>query len=266
MHPVVVEYSATAYVIAPTAPLERLLRDMPLEDVVEALARLVPLARKHGLSRADWLPTFLVAEGGSGRFGLCLDGSNHPAGAHERRVIEEAMIRLHEHAPTDGPIGYDLIPDMDGAPHAPQATFRLRTEYWRWLAGQVAQSLERALLEADRERDDRPATPLLARAWRGARANPLSEFASSLGESATLEFARDVARGPDALHLRVSVLVHLLALRSVRFASGRAYHGIEALFGELLSEVVGEYHLDGQAAVRALCEAPRDERLEVPVL
>lgn len=261
--PVVSEYSASAHVVGVTAPLQRLLRDLPFEEVVEVLLRLVPLAARLGLSKPDWLPTFLVAEEETGRFGLCLDHPAHGGFASGERTLRAAMARLAEAAPEpDDGLRYVLWEDMEGVPYAAHPTFRLRTEYWRWLAHAILASLAGALRPLDEPAGPQPASRLLGRVWRGRARNPLAEFAAAQSRDDLLAFAREVAHGPDPLHLRVAFLANLLALRAVRGNAHRARGALEELLDALESEVVGEYHLDGQAAVRCLREARWNEALE----
>lgn len=261
--PVVTDHSVSSHVVGVTAPLERLLRDLPFEEITAALLRLVPLAASLGLSRPDWLPTFLVAEEGTGRFGLCLDHPAHPTPGTGERALRAAMAELILAAPEpDSGVGYVLWEDMEGAPYAAQPTFRLRTEHWRWLAHALLASLADALRPLDASPSPLPASRLLGRVWRAPHHNPLHEFAGAQSPTDLAAFAREVLHGPDPLHLRVAFVLHLSALRQVRDTGGAERSGYEAMLDVLESEVIGEYHLDGQAAFRCLREARWNEPLE----
>jgi hypothetical protein len=257
------EYSASAHVVGVTAPLERLLRDLPFEEVTALLLRLVPLAERLGLSRSDWLPTFLVAEKETGRFGLCLDHPAHPTPGAGEKALRAAMTALIAAAPEpEADVRYVLWEDMAGAPYAAHPTFRLRTEHWRWLGHAWLASLGAALRPLDAGPSPLPASRLLGRVWRAPHRNPLREFADAQSPDDLAAFAREVVHGPDALHLRVAFVLHLSALRQVRLDGVGVRAKYEAMLDVLESEVVGEYHLDGQAAFRCLREARWSEPLE----
>lgn len=261
--PTVRQDPASAHVISAEAHLGALLADVTFDDVVDALLRLLPLAERLGCSRNNWLPTFLVEEEHAGRFGLCLDNPTHASGRGEFAALQEAMERLSLQASCEPPLRYVLNHGLGGRPHAAQNTFRLRVHHWRRLGRQVLDCLDHVLPDRGEPRLPGTATLLTGRGWRGPHRNPVRGFAESLSMDELLSFATDVARGPDALHVRLSFILHLSALRMCREAGRRVRGALEDLLDALDSEVRGDYHLDGQAAVQTLRQAPWDERLEV---
>jgi len=250
-----------AHAIGIEAPLEALLREVTFEDVCLAFSYVCDAARLAGLSKPDWLPAVIVSDD-DGRYGVCLNNPSHAVGAGQREELESAVERALTLVPAPEPMSYASLPDLWGRVHAAHPTFRLRTEHWRWLARSIADSLAIAVMEAERDGSSTPATPLLGRVRVGSRRNPLREFADALEPDDLVAFAEQVAEGPDALHLRLAFLVHLSALRRVREEHPWTWREVDFLLGMIESEVIGDYHLDGQAAVRALRAGQWDRTLQ----
>jgi len=250
-----------AHAIGVEAPLEALLREVTFEDVCLALSSVCDAARLAGLSKPDWLPAVIVSDD-DGRYGVCLNNPSHAVGAGEREALQSAVERALTLLPASEPMTYALLPDLWGRVYAAQPTFRLRTEHWRWLARLILDSLTSALTQAGLVTTNAPATPLLGRVRAGSGRNPLREFAAELEPDELVAFAEQVAEGPDALHLRLSFLVHVSALRCVREEHPWTWREIDSLLRMIESEVIGDFHLDGQAAARALRAGQWDRALQ----
>lgn len=257
------DYPVVGHAIAVVADVECLLRDVPFEDVTEALLRLPRIAARAGLARPEWLPTILVQERHTGRYALCLDHPGHAVGSGEAR-LRAATEQLADVAPDPGEgMSYVLVRDMPGMPHAAKGTFRLRTEHWRALAWSMSASLERVLRPVPEQPRGALAIGVIAGAGGHGGPNPIRSFARGRSHESLAAFARAVGAGDDPLHHRIAFLAGLAALSRVRVGSALVRTACEETLDVLESEAAGEYHLDGQAAVRCLRAARPNQATEV---
>ena len=248
--------------IGATGPPEVLLRQVSFDDVAAGLIGLRRVAVRLGIARPQWQPTFLVAEG-EGVYGFCLDNPSHSSGPGEIEILQSAMARLWDAVPRHGDLEWVLYDDFCGRPYAAAATFRLRTEHWRGLARGIWQSLPKLRGARGSARREGLLSSGVALLPFGGDRNPLRAFAGGLRSAHLVALAEGIARSGDPLHLRLSFVLHLMALRRVRTGDPTGRARLAGVLRVLESEAWGEYHLDGQAALRMLQEAPWDERYEV---